>query len=118
MITDRQTNKKSLIGVFENLNAIRFPTSINLAVYAKLADAQGKYDFRIRLVRLKDDVMLTELEIKGVEVADQLKSPELAINMTGFQIPEPGKYEFQLYANNVYLSRITMEAFSVQLPGG
>ena len=118
VITDAQTNKKSLIGVFHNAMAFGFPLSLNIAIYAKLVDAQGKYDLKIRVVHLKDEKVLGNFEFKGAQVLNQLQPWELAINIAGFVIPEAGKYEFQLYANDVYLSRITMEASSVQLPGG
>ena len=116
VIVDAGTNKKSLIGVFENLNALVFPASTSMAIYAKLTDAQGKYNFRVRIVHLKNEALLGELEIKDAEFADQLRPAELIINLPGLVFPEAGKYEFQLYANDVYLSRITMEARSIQTP--
>lgn len=118
VITDAQSQKKSLIGVFHNVNAFGFPVALNVALYAKLTDAQGKYDLKVRVVRLKDDSVLYDFEIKGGQSVSQLQPWELAINMVGLVFPEPGKYEFQLYANDVYLSRITMEALKINQPGG
>jgi Family of unknown function (DUF6941) len=118
VIIDAQTNKKSLIGVFENLNSFTYPTTIKLAVYTRLRDAQGTYNFTVRVVSLKDESVVTNIELSGVKVTDPLHSVDLAFNMMGLQFRETGKYEFQLYANNVYLSRVTMEARQVSLPGG
>jgi hypothetical protein len=118
VITDAVSQKKSLIGVFENINAFGFPVAFNIALYAKLADAQGKYDLRIRVVRLRDDSVLHNFEMKGTQIASQLQPWDLVINMVGLQLPEPGKYEFQLYANDAYLSRITMQAVKINQPGG
>lgn len=118
VIIDAQTKKKSLIGVFDNINWFGNPAPATLAVYAKLKDAQGTYNFNIRVVSLKDESVLTNIEIKGVAIPNPLQSVELAFNMVGLQFREPGKYEFQLYANDVYLSRVTVEARVINLPGG
>lgn len=106
---------KSLIGVFENLNSPVFPVATRLAVYAKLLDADGSYDFLIRLVSLKDEKKIADVQGKNV-VLNSSTSSELVLNISGLVLPEPGKYEFQLYANDVYLHRATINAAFV--PGG
>ena len=56
VITETGTNKKSLIGIFENINAYKFPCIHHfLAVYIKLTDANGRYKFRLELVDLEND---------------------------------------------------------------
>ena len=115
VITEIGTGKKSLIGIFENVNSPVFPTQIRIGIYAKLVDAQGDYDILIRLVNLKDESKLADIraEAKGVkrEVA-----AEFVVNIAGIVLPEPGKYEFQLFANDAFLHRVTMNA--VQFSGG
>lgn len=114
IITELGTGKKSLIGVFENFNAPAFPALIpRFAVYVKLADALGKYQFKLRIVKLKDEQLITEIGI-GAEVKDSSHYSELALNMGNFPFPEAGKYEFQLYVGDVYLHRVTMQAGLVQ----
>jgi hypothetical protein len=117
VIVDEQTKKKSLIGVFDKLNAINFPTLLNCAVYAKLADAEGQYYFKIRIVQLKDETLLGEMEMKGT-VQSRVESVEVAVFLMGVTIPEPGKYEIQMYADDVYLGRVTLTAVTVDMPGG
>ena len=52
-IREHGTGKMSLIGIFENISAARFPVVHRaLTVYAKLADAEGEYGIRLELVRL------------------------------------------------------------------
>lgn len=118
VIIDAQTNKKTLIGVFDNVNSFKYPATIKLAVYAKLRDAEGVYDFRIRVVSLRDESSIANIEIKQARIRDPLQPTELAVNIPVLQFREPGKYEFQLYANGVYLSRITIEARQISPPGG
>jgi|SRR5579859_1216191 len=116
VIIDQQTKKKSLIGVFDNINAIVFPAATNCAVYAKLADAEGQYKFKVRVVNLKDEQLLGEMEV-GATVQTQTEPVDMAIYLMGIAFPTPGKYEVQLYANEVYLGRVTMRAIQLNVPG-
>jgi hypothetical protein len=117
VIVDELTKKKSLIGVFEDVNTVALPANMNCALYAKIVDAEGNYNFRIRLVSLKNETVITELPGASATIPDRLKAVELAINLVGLQLPEAGKYEFQLFGNDVYLARITMEVRQLQLGG-
>ena len=118
IITEIGTNKKSLIGVFDNFYSLQFPAMMQrLAVYAKFADAVGKYLFKLRIVRLKDEFLVAEMGIE-VNIAEAGQYADMAINMGNIPIPEPGKYEFQLYAGDEFLHRITMQVALAQLPGG
>jgi hypothetical protein len=119
IIAEQLTNKKTLIGVFDNFRSLRFPVPIpRLAIYVKMADAAGKYLFKLRLVQLKDESLVAEIGIEAM-IPDALQYSELAINLLNVVIPEPGKYEFQLYFGDNYLHRVTMIAELAPLaPGG
>ena len=83
VITERGTNKKSLIGVFENIGAATFPcTHFALSVYIKLTDAQGGYQFRLELVDLQSDIMIGKSEMpEEVRVPSPLDAHELVFNL-------------------------------------
>jgi hypothetical protein len=118
IITEEGTKKKSLIGVFENFGSLTFPVLFpRLAVYVKLADAIGDYLFKLRVVKLKDESLIAEVGIQA-RIADASHYAELALTMGNIPVPEPGKYEFQLYAGENYLHRITMQAVLAQLQQG
>ena len=118
IINEQVTNKKSLIGVFDNFNSLMFPVVFQrLAVYVKLADAVGDYLFKLRIVKLKDESLIAELGIQA-HIPDASQYSELALNMGNIPLPEPGKYEFQLYAGENFLHRVTMQAVLAQLPQG
>lgn len=112
VIVEQGTGKKSLIGVFEQVNAFSFPTQTRLAIYVKLVDASGHYDLLIRVVNLKDETKVAE--IKAGATLQPTAAAEFAINIAGIVLPEAGKYEFQLYANDTYLHRVTMIASAIQ----
>jgi len=113
VIVEHGTGKKSLIGVFEQLNAFSFPTQTRLAIYVKLVDASGNYDLLIRVVNLKDETKVAEIKAMANNLS-QIAAAEFAINIAGIILPEAGKYEFQLYANDIYLHRVTMNAATIQ----
>jgi len=118
VINEEGTNKKSLIGVFESFSSPIFPVLMpRLAVYVKLADALGDYLFKLRLVNLKDESLVAEIGIEA-KIADSTSHSELALNFGNLPIPVEGKYEFQLYAGDEYLHRITMFAVRTPPQGG
>lgn len=116
IIIDELTKKKSLIGVFDNINSAVFPAVVSCAVYAKLADAEGQYEFKVRVVNLKDEQLLGEMGVSA-RVNTPNAPVDMAIYLMGVRFPEPGKYEVQLYANEMYLGRVTMQATQLSLPG-
>ena len=123
VITEVGSNKKSLIGVFDNFSSPSYPAMVpRLAIYVKLADAVGDYLFKLRIVKLKDEALIAEISLQA-KIQDVSQYGELALNMASIPIPEPGKYEIQLYAGDEYLHRITINAVlgqppQVQMSGG
>jgi hypothetical protein len=110
VIQDAQTIKKSLIGIFTRVNVVAFPTILNFSVFARLTDAEGKYRFRLEVVNLSQNKTLISLPpTDALEACDQLAFVELVVNVQGLPILELGKYEFQLWGNDVYLGRTTMD---------
>jgi hypothetical protein len=102
VITERGTNKKSLIGVFENIGAATFPcTHFALSVYIKLTDAQGGYNFRLELVDLQSDTLIGKSEMpEEVRIPSPLDAHELVFNLRGVRFMHAGKYEFRIFAND------------------
>jgi len=101
VITEHETGKKSLIGIFETINARQFPIVHNaLSVYVKLTDANGNYKFQLDLVDLQNDHVLNKCEIPNeLQITNPLKSSELVFNLHGLKFPHLGEYEFRIYAN-------------------
>ena len=113
------SNKKSLIGIFEQVNSPRFPFRHGkMSVYANMADAHGSYELTLRLVRLRDGKVLLEAKGMRVQVADPLQVSELGVNLEGVVFEEPGKYEFALYANEQFLQSKPFRVVKVEIPPG
>jgi len=102
IITDKITNKKSLIGIFENIHTIDFPCiHYSLSLYIKLTNAKGNYIFRLELVDLEKDVVIGKEESpKVLNIDDPLRTFELLFEIRGLTFEHPGKYEFIIFAND------------------
>lgn len=109
---DRNSGKKTLVGIFDRVVAENFPTSRWLAVYFKLGDAQGKYRFKIQYAQVRTGNILAEAETQdALTIESRLDTFSSLISFpVAIPIPEPGQYEFRLYANNMFLGRIAMSA--------
>lgn len=119
VIQEAGTNKKSLIGIFEQVNTPRFPFRHGrMSVYANLADAHGQYDLTLRLVRLRDGKVLIEAKGLRIQVADPLQMAEVGMNLEGIVFEEPGKYEFALYANDQFVQSKPFRVVQLEQPPG
>ncbi len=102
VITESGTNKKSLIGVFENISAAKFPcTHPSLSVYIKLTEGHGTYRFKLELVDLKSNKMIGKGEIPNeVTIRNPRIAHELVFNLKSLRFSQPGNYEFRIFAND------------------
>ena len=101
VIQDSQTGKKSLIGVFHELKASRFPAiHPTLWIYANLTDAHGSYTFEIRLLDMSRNEVLGRGAPPPIEIPGPLQVTELSAQLRNVQLPTAGTYEFQLLAND------------------
>jgi hypothetical protein len=103
-IREHGTGKMSLIGIFENISAARFPVVHRaLTVYAKLADAEGEYGIRLELIRLDDNHTVAQGNLRA-GFADRMTPGELTVNLENLGFERPGRYEFRLYADERFVA--------------
>ena len=116
VITEQGTNKKSLIGIFENINAAVFPCVHHaLSVYIKLTEAQGIYRFRLELVDLKSNAVIGKAEVPHeIRIDSPLATHELVFNLRGLKFDHPGEYEFRIFANDQIFGQKTFLVDSVK----
>ena len=100
VIHEQDTNKKSCIGIFHQISTHRFPCRHGqLSIYANITDAQGEYVFRLSLQHLKDGREIGAGSTPPLRIPDRLQTAELAFRLQNIVFPNPGKYQFQLFAN-------------------
>ncbi len=108
-VRDPATGKHSLIGIFDRIWAQKFPTRRTLFLYIKLADAQGRYNLEARFLRSQTGEEL--VRAKGeAEISDRLIAADFSIQLPPVEFPAEGRYEFQVWANEVFLGRSFIDA--------
>jgi len=105
IIHEAITNKKSLIGIFEDVHVARFPCRYpRIAVYVNLTDAHGTYRLEIKLASTADGTTIGSGATPEVEIDSPLRTCEFAIKIQNLVFPKPGLYEFQVFANEELLA--------------
>lgn len=108
-VTDPSTGKKNLIGIFDRLNVEKFPTRRYVYVYFRLADAEGEYKIELKFVHVNSGKVLAKAEGKLIS-KDRLVASDGFVPFPPLEFPEPGRYEFQVWAEDVYLGNAFMDA--------
>jgi hypothetical protein len=117
-IREAGTLKVSLIGIFGAIWSPVFPSiHSSLCVYANLGDAQGKYRFRLEL--LQADTMKVIGRGEGdVDIGDRMLPAEVVFELRGLAFDRPGRYEFNLYANDDLVGRKSFDVLQLKQPPG
>ena len=116
VIVDSQTGKPSVIGIFDNIHAVQVPFSQRLGFYARLTDAEGDYKFTVRVVYLGDEEQVVAgLETGAVHAQGRLQVLNLALNLPPVPFPKYGRYEVQLFANDVFIGRAVINALKLEV---
>lgn len=101
---EETSGQVSVIGTYEIVNATQFPTVIpNLYLCIKLTEAQGEYVFRLEMVRRDDLNAVGEVTLPSVTVKDPLDHSEILLQLLGVPLPQPGHYDFRLWANDRFV---------------
>ena len=116
-VSDPSTGKKNLIGIFDQVHVSKFPTTRSLSLYFKVADAEGHYKFNVRYVQTDTDKVLGEAE-GNVAILNRRSSLDQHLPFPSLPIPVPGRYEFQVWANSMFLGLTFIDAIQRSTSGG
>jgi len=101
IIHEYGTNKKSLIGIFQDIHVSRFPFRYpRIAVYVNLTDARGKYVLELKLLDASDGADLGHGRTPPVSIDSPLRTCEFALQIQNLVFQKAGMYEFQIFAND------------------
>src|SRR6185369_16003314 len=82
-IRDQGSSKSSLIGIFDRITARTFPARhATLTVFVSVLDAEGNYQLRLELVRIRDGMTVGRGEAQ-VAAPDRFLSSEWIFNLQG-----------------------------------
>ena len=99
-ISDAETGKTTLVGIFETIHAPRFPAMVPwLVLYTKVSDVEGTIEFDGELIRLVDGRRVGTFR-KAVTIASRVEAGEAVFKMPGLVFERPGRYEFRLSTGN------------------
>lgn len=98
------TNKKSLIGIFEDIHFAKFPAQYpRIAIYVNLTDAHGQYVLEMRLLSDSGDE-IGRGQTPKVKIENPLATCEFALQIQNLVFPNAGQFEFQIFANGNFLA--------------
>lgn len=101
-VTEPSTRKKSLIGIFDKITAATFPAGRPMSLYIRLTDAEGHYPMRIDFVHADKDALIARVE-GAIDSVDRTITLDAHYEFPPLPLPEPGRYEFRIYASDMYL---------------
>ena len=100
MIEDKFTNKKSLIGCFNQISAGQFPCRHpQVCVFVSLTEGSGQYTAKLRIVHEESAQVVTEIDGQ-IQFPDVNSVVELNFNLVGLQFPQPGLYSIEFYCDD------------------
>jgi hypothetical protein len=108
-VADPSTGKKNLIGIFDKLIVSQFPTQRPVSLYIKLTDAEGLYRFQVRYVQAGSGMELGRGEVEFL-ATDRRASLDLHMTFPPVPLPTEGRYEFQVWANSMFLGSTFIDA--------
>lgn len=98
VITDMVTKKNTLVGVFENINSVKFPAQHpRLAIFCELTGGRGKMPITVRLIDVQNsDTVLGQFEIEE-SFTDPREVRNIRFDIGGLVFPNEGEYRFQVH---------------------
>lgn len=99
IIEDKRTNKKSLIGIFNQIVAAHFPARHSrMHIFFVITNGRGKYKAMLQQTSLSDMKVLAEIAGE-FELADPTQIAEYSFELLNVSFPQEGKYSFELLLN-------------------
>jgi len=118
VIHEAMTNKKSLIGIFEQIHLPQFPCGYpRIAVYVNMTDAHGAYVLELRLID-EDNQQVGTGKTPEVKIDSPLKTFEVALQVQNLVFQKPGVYEFQVFANGDLMATKAFNVMQAQTKQG
>jgi hypothetical protein len=101
VILDRDTNKRSLIGMFDRIRAMNVPcVHSEMHVFVAVSDGRGRVPATLSLKKADDERVLFEAR-GAIEFNDPLAVVELHFPLHNTQFPDFGLYIFEFAAHGV-----------------
>jgi len=118
IIEDKLTHKKSLIGIFNNINAGSFPCRHpQISVFVSLTEGQGQSNARLRIINEETNDVVTDVN-GPIQFPDIHAVVELVFNLVGLVFPLPGLYSIEFYCDDALVLERRFHVSHTQPPKG
>jgi hypothetical protein len=103
IIEDKHTNKKSLIGIFNQIATNSFPCRHpKMCVFVSLTEGRGSCAARLRIAHEQRQDAVAE--VKGqIHFPDIHAVVELNFDLVGLVFPQPGLYAIEFYCDDALI---------------
>jgi len=110
VIRDQTTHKVSLISLFNELRANRFPCRHpRLHVYVSLTNGRGTYEGCLTLIDADSDKTLASLR-GPLSFRSPLQVVEMNFELNNIVFPHPGTYRFELLCDGEFVGARNLRA--------
>ena len=100
IITEMGTNKKSIIGCFNNVFSPTFPcVHPTFFVFIMLTNGRGGFKTKLKCINEKDNSVLFEVG-GSVIFNDPMQTAEIAFKLVNLTFPNAGSYAIQLWCDD------------------
>lgn len=112
VITEANSNKRSLIGIFDRIYITRFPgTYFPIWLYVAFSEALGDYNIRVEFRDLEQNKVLGEARSSNpLHCTRRDRINEVIFRFPPTPFPHEGDYEMVVYANDQILGQKKIEA--------
>lgn len=118
IIEDKLTNKKSLIGIFNQIATNQFPCRHpHMAVFVSLTEGRGAYQARLKIVHDESNQVVADVTGQ-IQFPDIHATVELNFNLVGMTFPEPGLYSIEFYCDDALILERRFHVLHAQPPKG
>ena len=110
VIREEGTGKTSLIGLFTNINSIRFPCHHPLLhIHIAVTGGNGKQIGKLRFIN--DETNTKVLELTGdVEFQDRTSTVEMNFRIANLRLETPGHYHFEFWLDDALIGQRSFTA--------
>lgn len=106
---DPSTGKVSLTGTFDNIASKKFPAVHgNFAVYFKVTDLNGDYEFAVVVVAPDLVTEVARLSFPKRTYTDPLQPIDIPMNLPKLVLPQAGRYTIRLLYNGLIADEFSL----------
>jgi hypothetical protein len=101
---DPATGKKSFLGTFARILAVRFPViHPQIVAHIELTDGRGEVKIKLRLIDAEEnEEPIIEIDDR-IELADPTVVADMDFVMKNVMFPRKGEYRFQVFGNDQFI---------------